>query len=290
MVGSRAMRWLLVAVALAAPAGGVMAQAPAASIALTEKARALQPGELVVVTITTPQNEPSMRATAFGQALTPFRIDDHTWRVLVGIDLDVKPGTYRVAVNAGSAASASTPLRVIDKVFPTRRLTVNPAFVNPPVEAQPQIAADAAALDAIWAHPAATRLWTTFVRPVSEPANSAFGTRSVFNGQHRSPHAGADFPSAEGTPVHAPAAGKVVLARSLYYTGNTVIIDHGLGLFSMLCHFSEIDTHVGDQVTAGQLVGKVGATGRVTGPHLHWSVRLNAARVDPMSLLALLGQ
>lgn len=286
MVGCRTLTSRVAALLFCASA--VLAAQTPPPIALTTKARSLQPGELVVVTIKTTQPQPSISGTAFGHALVPYRLDDRTWQALVGIDLDVQPGVYRVVVTAGSA-TASTPLHVVNKVFPTRRLTVDPAFVNPPEEAQAQIAADAAALEAIWAKPAATRLWTTFVRAVNEPANSAFGTRSVFNGQHRSPHAGADFPSPAGTPVHAPAAGKVVLARSLYYTGNTVIIDHGLGLFSMLCHFSEIDAHEGDQVTPGQVVGKVGATGRVTGPHLHWSVRLNAARVDPMSLLALLG-
>lgn len=281
------------AVALVVAATSVaFAQAPAppAAMTLAAKARSLQPGELVVVTIATAKAQAAVHATAFGHALTPYRVDDRTWRVLVGIDLDVTPGTYRVAVNADGAPQTSTSLRVLTKAFPTRHLTVDESFVNPPAEAQAQIAADAAALNAIWATPDPSRLWTTFVRPVSEPANSAFGTRSVFNGQPRSPHGGADFPSPTGTPVHAPAAGTVVLARNLYYTGNTVVIDHGLGLFSMLCHFSEIDAHDGDHVTAGQVVGKVGATGRVTGPHLHWAVRLNGARVDPMSLLALLGR
>jgi murein DD-endopeptidase MepM/ murein hydrolase activator NlpD len=264
------------------------AQTPA--VTLTTKARALQPGELVVVTIATATSQTVVRVTALGHGYTPYRVDDRTWRALVGIDLDVTPGTYRVVVTAGNAPAASTALHVVAKAFPTRHLTVDEAFVNPSAEAQAQIASDAAALNAIWASPAASRLWTTFVRPVSEPANSAFGTRSVFNGQPRSPHGGADFPSPAGTPVHAPAAGKVVLARNLYYTGDTVVIDHGLGLFSILCHFSEIDVHDGDEVTAGEVVGKVGATGRVTGPHLHWAIRLNGARVDPMAVVALLGQ
>jgi len=125
---------------------------------------------------------------------------------------------------------------------------------------------------------------------VAEPANSAFGTRSVFNGQPRSAHGGADFLSPAGTPIHAPNAGRIVLARDLYFSGNTVVIDHGLGLFSMLAHLSAIDVHEGDGVTADQRIGLVGATGRVTGPHLHWAVRAGGARVDPLSLLAVLGR
>ena len=133
-------------------------------------------------------------------------------------------------------------------------------------------------------------MWTDlFARPVSEANNSAFGSRSVFNGEARSPHSGADFLSPAGTPVHAPNRGRVVLAKELYFSGNTVILDHGLGLFSLIAHLSVIDVAAGDTVTAGQVVGKVGATVRVTGPHLHWAVRLGGARVDPLSLLATLG-
>ncbi len=93
-----------------------------------------------------------------------------------------------------------------------------------------------------------------------------------------------------GTPVRAPNAGRVVIARKLYYSGNTVVIDHGLGLFSMLAHLSRIDVHEGEMAVSGQIVGLVGATGRVTGPHLHWAVRAGGARVDPLSLLSALGK
>ena len=134
------------------------------------------------------------------------------------------------------------------------------------------------------------RLWRApFERPVPGPSNGRFGARSVFNGQARSPHAGADFSSEAGTPVKAPNAGKVVAARELFFTGNTVIVDHGAGVSSLLAHLSRIDVHEGDLVTPGEIIGAVGATGRVTGPHLHWAVRVGRARVDPLSLLAVLG-
>jgi murein DD-endopeptidase MepM/ murein hydrolase activator NlpD len=216
-------------------------------------------------------------------------VDDHVWRALVGIDLDVKPGTYPVAVTAG-AVHATHDLVVVKRVFRTRRLTVNEAFVTPPASEEERIAREARLLDAVWKSPAPTRLWSEpFVRPVPGAANSAFGTRSVFNGKPRNAHGGADFLSGTGTPIHAPNAGRVVVARDLYYSGNTVVIDHGLGLFSMLAHMSAIQVHEGDSVTANQVVGLVGATGRVTGPHLHWAVRAGNARVDPLSLLQLLG-
>ena len=121
-----------------------------------------------------------------------------------------------------------------------------------------------------------------------QAANSAFGTRSIYNGQPRSAHGGADFPSPAGTPIHAPNAGRVVLAANLYYTGNTVVIDHGLGLYSLFAHLSRIDVAEGASVDRGFVVGLVGATGRVTGPHLHWTVRAGGARVDPMAVIAIL--
>jgi murein DD-endopeptidase MepM/ murein hydrolase activator NlpD len=128
-----------------------------------------------------------------------------------------------------------------------------------------------------------------FIRPVPHRANSRFGTRSVFNGEPRVPHGGTDFLSPVGTPVKAPNAGRVVVARDLFFTGNTVIVDHGFGTFSMLAHLSRIDVAEGESVARGRIVGLVGATGRVTGPHLHWSLRVAGARVDPLSALALLG-
>jgi len=176
------------------------------------------------------------------------------------------------------------------RAFPTRRLTVNPDLVNPPPEAQARIAEEARHLHELWAATAPQRLWTRpFVRPVPDQANSAFGTRSVYNGEARSPHTGADFLSPAGTPILAPNAGRIVVARPLYFSGNTVVIDHGLGLFSMLAHLSAFEVHEGDRVAAGQRLGLVGATGRVTGPHLHWAVRASGARVDPLSVLSLLG-
>jgi murein DD-endopeptidase MepM/ murein hydrolase activator NlpD len=111
----------------------------------------------------------------------------------------------------------------------------------------------------------------------------------VFNGEPRSPHAGTDFLSPAGTPIHAPAGGRIAVARNLFFTGNTVIIDHGLGVFSMLAHLSRVDVHEGDTIARGQTVGLVGATGRVTGPHLHWALRVGPARVDALSALAVLG-
>lgn len=278
-MGSR----LVAALALAA----AQAARPPAAAAPPIAARAIQPGELVVLTIDAGPAAP-VRVRAFGRELTPFR-SDAGWRVLVGIDLDVRPGTHPVEIETGGTPIVRD-LVVLPKTFRTRRLTVDPDFVTPPPSAAERIAADAKLLQATWRSSVYERLWTgAFIRPVADAANSAFGSRSVFNGKLRSAHGGADFMSAAGTEIHAPNAGRIAIARDLYYSGNTVVIDHGLGLFSMLAHLSAFTVREGDRVEAGQVVGRVGATGRVTGPHLHWAVRVNDARVDPLSLLAVLG-
>ena len=260
-------------------------------VRVAARSRSQRPGELVVLTITVAVPVTGVRVRAFNRDVAAFPVGERVWEALVGIDLDVRPGAFLVTVDAGSAALRTTyRLTVTPRVFPTRRLTVDEAFVTPPPSEQERITREAALLAGVWEASAGERLWTTaFVRPVPGPANSAFGSRSIFNGKPRNAHGGADFLSPAGTPIHAPGAGRVVIARELYFSGNSVVIDHGLGLFSMLAHLSSIDVREGDTVTAGQPVGLVGATGRVTGPHLHWAVRAGGARVDPLAVLALLG-
>jgi len=246
-----------------------------------------------MVTVTTPVAGDRIDLQAFDHKWAPYKADATTWKALVGIDLDIKPGTYPMVVTAGATpeARATRELIVVEKKFVTRNLTVDDAFVNPPESVQARIAEEAARVTKIWLTTSPTRLWTTpFDQPVPESPNSAFGSRSVFNGEARSPHSGADFPSPAGSPIKAPSTGDVVLAENLYFSGNTVILDHGLGLYSQFAHLSEIGVKAGERVAAGQIVGKVGATGRVTGPHLHWASRLGGARVDPLSLLDALRQ
>jgi len=221
-----------------------------------------QPGDVVRI---------DGEATVFGK----------TWKDLVGIDLGTKPGTYSMGAQAGS-----TILKVLPKEFPVRRLNVPPGFVTPPVEALAQIAEDNKKTSAIWARVTSRKWKGPFLLPVDGQPTSNFGTRSFFNGQRRSPHTGVDFLSPAGTPIRAANHGMVVLAEPLYFTGNTVIIDYGDGLYSLFAHLSELRAHKNDMVTPDMVVGLVGATGRVTGPHLHWGVRHQGAHVDPLSLVA----
>jgi murein DD-endopeptidase MepM/ murein hydrolase activator NlpD len=263
-------------------------------IDVTVASRAMQPGELIVFTLRVNGEPSSVHVDLFGRSTSAFALGDGRWRALTGIDLDQKPGPYVATVEAqlpAGATRATRPIVVKPKSFATRTLTVSPDFVNPPASEQERIAGDSAFLRQIFMASVPTRLWTqAFTRPVPDPANSRFGTRSIFNGERRNPHAGADFLSPLGRPVKAPNAGRVVAARELFFTGNVVIIDHGLGVFSLLAHLSRIDVKEGQEVKVGDVVGLVGATGRVTGPHLHWALTVGGARVDPVSLLALLGE
>jgi Peptidase family M23 len=274
-------------------AGLIALVLPPQPIAISIHARSLQPGELVVVEMAMTEMPDHVRVRAFDHDIPAYATGDHKWRALVGIDLDVKPGTHVVQVDAGTSAGeahATYELAVKPKAFPTRRLTVDGSFVTPPAAVKDRIDQEEKLLKGVWEASPDTRLWkAAFVRPVPHPANSAFGTRSIFNGMPRGSHAGADFMSPAGAEVRAPNAGRIVVARPLYFAGNSVVIDHGLGLFSLLAHLSAFEVHEGDMVTAGQVVGRVGATGRVTGAHLHWALRASGARVDPLALLALLG-
>jgi murein DD-endopeptidase MepM/ murein hydrolase activator NlpD len=282
-----------VAVGLTLAAAVVSASAADGALTLKVAARAIEPGELMVVTVTTPAEATSVSVSAFGRRVGAYKTGDRRYEALVGVDLDQADGEYQLSAEVETAAGPSTasrPITVRPKTFRTRTLRVDPTFVNPPLEVLERIERDNALLQQVYASSEPARLWSApFVRPVPQPANSAFGTRSVFNGEPRSPHAGTDFLSPAGTRVKAPNSGRVVVARDLFFSGNTVVIDHGLGLFSLLAHLSRIDVHEGDLVERGALVGLVGATGRVTGPHLHWAVRAGDARVNALSLLALLG-
>jgi hypothetical protein len=272
---------------IAAACGANAATAPTTSIAL--RARSFRPGELMVVTVTAPPGAAEVRVDAMGRGWPAHELRPGTWRAVAGIDLDQPPGAYDVSAHVDGVV-VTRELTVTPRSFPVRRLKVNPDFVNPPAAVMARIEAESKFLEQVFAHPEPAPLWDgPFQRPVPHQANSRFGTRSVFNGEPRNPHAGTDFLSPAGTPVRAPNAGRVVVARDLFFSGQTVMLDHGAGVFSQLAHLSRIDVREGEMVQAGHVVGRVGATGRVTGAHLHWGVRVSGARVDALSLLAVLG-
>jgi murein DD-endopeptidase MepM/ murein hydrolase activator NlpD len=246
-----------------------------------------------VVTVRAPAGTAAVELTALGTSWPAHAVNATTWRALIGIDLDQKPGTYPLTVEASGRREqhARKDLVILPRRFRQRSLRVAPDYVNPPPELLARITTEAEFLVAVYSSSSADAEWRGgFVRPVPGKANSSFGTRSVFNGEPRNPHAGTDFLSGTGTPIHAPAGGRIVAARDLFFSGNTIVIDHGGGVFSMLAHLSRIDVHEGQNVGKADIVGLVGATGRVTGPHLHWALRIGTARIDPLSALAVLGR
>ena len=287
---------LALAVALAAGVAAGSAGVPADSLRLemSHVARALRPGEVVLLRARTSAPADSVTGRAPAGALHFWKTADPlVWEAVLGLDVEAKAGPVRLtvrAVGSGSSADGSHVLTVAPKSFPARRITVDPRFANPPASELPRIEREAKRTAAILAVVSPGRHWSgPFGRPVPGPETSAFGRISIVNGERRSPHAGSDLQAAVGTPVRAPNAGTVVLSDALYFSGDTVIIDHGSGLFSYLAHLSRRDVAEGDAVKAGAVVGLSGVTGRITGPHLHWSVRVGSARVDPMSLLHTLG-
>ena len=215
----------------------------------------------------------------------------HGWFALAGVDVEapVGPSTLHILVRrAGAVHDLSRTVEIHAAHYKTGRLTVPPRFVEPDPEQLKRIEAERELKAEVFAASAPEPLWTgSFRAPVTSPPTDSFGTRRMFNGELASIHRGMDFRAARGTPVRASNGGVVVLARPLYYEGRCVVIDHGLGLFTLSMHLSRIDVREGQRVATGERLGLSGATGRMTGPHLHWALRWQGAFLDPAKLLRL---
>ncbi|MFP5236211.1 MAG: M23 family metallopeptidase [Acidobacteriota bacterium] len=236
------------------------------------------------------------RATAvegewLGRKVEFFRDRGGSWVALAGIDVQAPegPSTLHLRIRQPEGwTEVDAPVEIHAAHYRTGTLTVAPKFVEPSPAQVREIEAEIKLKQEVFAHSSPEPLWRgDFRSPVRTAATDSFGTRRMFNGKLASIHKGADFHAAIGTPVRASNSGVVVLARKLYFEGNCVIIDHGLGLYTESMHFSRISVHEGEQVHTGQLLGFSGATGRVTGPHLHWAVRWQGAYLDPVKLLKL---
>ena len=225
-----------------------------------------------------------------GRKIDFFREGD-AWMALAGVDVEapVGPSTLRVmAVDSGKRIEITQQIVIHAAHYRTGTLSVSPKFVQPGPDALKEIEEESKIKAKAFSTSATQPLWSGDFRvPVTAEPTDSFGTRRMFNKKLASIHKGADFRAPMGTPVHAGNSGVVVLARPLYYEGNCVIIDHGMGLFTLSMHFSRIDVHEGQRVDKGDVLGLSGATGRVTGPHLHWAVRWQGAYLDPLKLLKL---
>ena len=210
------------------------------------------------------------------------------WVALVGIPLDTAPGTHSARWQPPDEAEPRLlEFDVTPKQYEEQRLTVtNRRHVDPSKEDLERIAGERMRIDTALGTFTAERTPVLALQPpVAGRRSSSFGLRRYFNGQARNPHSGMDIAASTGTPIRSPAPGRVVEAGDFFFNGNTVFVDHGQGVVTMYCHLSRIDVKPGDEVAAGTILGLAGATGRVTGPHLHWGVAVNRALVDPALFL-----
>lgn len=235
------------------------------------------PGGVAVVPLGSEAQAPTARYQ--DKPVLVVREEGKRWIAIVGIPLKSQPGPHQLQVSDGRTLGFT----VGSKHYREQHIKLkNGRQVNPLAEDMARINRELAEQ---------TRAYQTFSpaqpsnllfdKPVEGPLSSPFGLRRFFNGEERNPHSGLDFAVGAGTPIKSPAAGKVILIGNYFFNGNTVFVDHGQGLISMFCHMSKVDVKLGQSLPRGGIVGRVGATGRATGPHMHWNVSLNDARVDP---------
>lgn len=241
------------------------------------------PGGIALVPISTGPEEPMVR---FGEHRAATIRDGDKWIAVVGIPLTTSAGTQKLDVSL-KGKNSRVDFKVNAKSYPTEHVKLdNQRQVDPlpedlvRIEAEQQRTNKALTTFSVVESP-------TFALspPIPGKRRDTFGSRRIFNNQPRNPHSGMDIAGSTGTPIKSPAPGVVLDVGDFFFNGNTLFIDHGFGLVTMYCHLSRIDVKIGDRIDRGAMIGAVGATGRVTGPHLHFGVALNRAMVDPALLL-----
>ena len=286
-------RALLLGAFLALAAGKPSAE-PAADPPLTvrwEPAR-IRVGDAAWVHVRPVPPDARVEGSVGGRPLAFFPYADGQ-AALVGFDVEGRPGVqpWRVAVLDGRAPPrvAEGRIAVLERRFTVQRLTLPPRLVDLDAETEARVVAEAEVLRTLYRMVTPERLWRgRFVRPVAgtEPG-TGFGARRIINGKPRAPHTGVDYGAPAGTPVVAANDGRVALVADYFFPGRLVVLDHGLGLYTLYFHLQDVSVETGDRVTRGQVIGSVGATGRATGPHLHFGAHVGAARIDPATLLEL---
>jgi murein DD-endopeptidase MepM/ murein hydrolase activator NlpD len=242
------------------------------------------PGGVAVIAL--PGDAEPSTVRYYGKRVMTTRSGDSDY-VIVGLALGAKPGTHHLDAKTETNKALQLSFQVLDKQYESQHITIkDKRKVNPEKRDMERIGRESKAIKAALKHWSDNDAITLeFIKPVDGPYSSPFGLRRYFNEQPRKPHSGLDIAAPEGTPIKAPASGTVIDTGDYFFNGNTVFIDHGQGLVTMYCHLSRIDVTPGQAVTTGEAIGLVGMTGRVTGPHLHWGVSLNDARVDPKLFL-----
>ena len=249
-------------------------------------------GSPVLFQVSAPAKAQSVSASWFGHELVFFPAGGKTWYALAGVPVETTPGRYDLAVKETLAAGKSAEVRVRIKVtsaaYPKITIKVAKQFTEPDPEQLREIAADKDVKQKTFSAQTPEKLWGgPFLPPVSAAISDVFGTARVINQEVKSRHLGLDYGVPAGTEVHAVNHGRVLLARSLFFEGNCVVLDHGQGLLSLYLHLSEFQVKEGDDVTPGQLIGLSGGTGRATGPHLHLAIRWQGVYLNPAILLKM---
>jgi murein DD-endopeptidase MepM/ murein hydrolase activator NlpD len=249
-------------------------------------------GEVVMVFLTGVPGAREVEGSLDGRPLWFFRQGEE-YAALAGIDVEAKPGkaAWRVAVvdALGVPHERTGEIGIRSRKFPVQRLTLPTPMVDLDPEAERRAAAEAARLRALYQTVSPERLWHgPFSRPVAgHDPGQGFGARRIINGKPRMPHSGVDFGAERGAPVVATNHGRVALVGDFFFAGRLVVLDHGLGLYTLYLHLDRVDVPEGAVVKRGEQIGVVGATGRATGPHLHWAAQLGLSRVDPLTLLSV---
>jgi len=243
------------------------------------------PGGVVILDLGTAESSPG--TVTFKGYRAPVLQAGAGWVAVVGIPLDTKPGPLTAEFRPTTGDARALEFTVVDKKYDEQRLKVaNQRYVEPNKSDLERITRERERIEAALGHFSVDRVPALALRaPVDGPRSSSFGLRRYFNDQPRNPHSGMDIAAATGSVVLSPAPGKVLDSGDYFFIGNTVFVDHGQGVVTMYCHLSRIDVEAGQVVGAGDAIGAVGATGRVTGPHLHFGVTLNGTMVDPALFL-----
>jgi len=290
----RRFRSIAISIILAGATSPIFSQSPAQGIKnVFWQPNDLQQGSVAFITVELERAPRRVTGKWIGKDLAFFKSDNpKVWYALAGADLETPPGTHDLTLTA--VMVGGRVIRSLKKVdigaanFRSGAVDVPENFVEPDAASKKQIAADEVLKNRAFSHFIAAPQWSgDFVTPVKAKPTESFGMTRIFNEELTSTHRGTDFPVNEGAPVVVSNSGTVVLAKELFYEGNCVIVDHGLGLMSLYMHFSRIDVKPGQRVAKGERLGLSGATGRVTGPHLHWAIRWQGAMLDPAKVLRL---
>ncbi|MEK6681887.1 MAG: M23 family metallopeptidase [Nitrospirota bacterium] len=262
------------------------------SIKTSFKPEKIKQGDILYLTVKANPGVYRTEGTFLNKPIPFYENSNKEKAALIGIDMNTEPGVYTLSITfeneKGKKIKKNYKVKVRPAKFGIQRLTLPKEMVELDEETLKRVRAEQEKIGKVWDIFTEEYLWEgNFIAPAEGELSSNFGLRRIINGEPRNPHNGIDFAAPEGAPVYAPNHGRVVFIDEQFFSGKSLIIDHGRELFSMYFHLSEIVVKDGEEIKKGRLIAKVGKSGRATGPHLHWGMRLNGARVNPISIVNL---